>query len=323
MLPLDLAGKPDDIDRFVPKAAKDAPWLPALRSNFYKNIGDACRHALGDLGLTAGRVAFDELRFGYQLGMEGVEIVDGYDPLMYARSVKTRQEIGSLQRATRLNQMAIERTVSSWSRGMSWRELNQVYHQTAVELGGFVRDPGAMVWGHPRGGDAAITLQTGLEDFEVETGLHVLFDCHGTLDSYCWDGGKTWVVDSEPSIEAKKIARATEEVASDLLNAMRPGIKVSELQSRGRSVFRKAGVPDADSAIIFFHGLGLSHMDLEQVSSVGIPNADWALEEGMVVPLHVLYPGDENSRMWIEEVAHVTTDGAVPFFSWGQNPLIG
>ena len=88
-------------------------------------------------------------------------------------------------------------------------------------------------------------------------------------------------------------------------------------------MFRKAGVPDADSAIIFFHGLGLSHMDLEQVSSVGIPNADWALEEGMVVPLHVLYPGDENNRMWIEEVAHVTKDGSVPFFSWGKNPLIG
>ncbi len=323
MLPLDLASKPDDIDRFVPNKANDAPWLPELRSNFHENIGDACRHALGDLGLTNSRIAFDELRFGHQLSVDGVEIVDGYDPLMYARSVKTSQEIGFLQRATRLNQMAIERTVSTWSRGMSWRELNHTYHQNAVGMGGFVRDPGAMVWGHPRGGDAAITLQTGLEDFEVETGLHILFDCHGTLDSYCWDGGKTWVVDSEPNVQAKPIARATEEVAGDLLNAMRPGIKVSELQARGRSVFRKAGVPDADTAIIFFHGLGLSHMDLEQVSSEGIPNADWALEEGMVVPLHVLYPGDENNRMWIEEVAHVTTDGATPFFSWGLNPLIG
>ena len=39
MLPLDLAVKPDDIDRFVPIGAKDASWLPALRSNFHKNIG--------------------------------------------------------------------------------------------------------------------------------------------------------------------------------------------------------------------------------------------------------------------------------------------
>ena len=48
------------------------------------------------------------------------------------------------------------------------------------------------------------------------------------------------MVDSEPNVEAKEIARATEEVASDLLNAMRPGIKVSELQARGRSVFPKS-----------------------------------------------------------------------------------
>ena len=65
---------------------------------FHENIGDACRHALGDLGLANSRIAFDELRFGHQLGVDGVEIVDGYDPLMYARSVKTSQEIGFLQR---------------------------------------------------------------------------------------------------------------------------------------------------------------------------------------------------------------------------------
>jgi hypothetical protein len=23
-------------------------------------------------------------------------------------------------------------------------------------------------------------------------------DCHGTIDLYCWDGGKTWVVEGEP-----------------------------------------------------------------------------------------------------------------------------
>ena len=40
-------------------------------------------------------------------------------------------------------------------------------------------------------------------------------------------------------------------------------------------------------------------------------------KRGMVVPLHVLYPGNENNRMWIEEVAHVTTDGATPFFFLG------
>ena len=42
----------------------------------------------------------------------------------------------------------------------------------------------------------------------------------------------------------------------------------------------------------------------------------------MVVPLHILYPGDEQHRIWIEEVVRVTPDGGEPFFSWGLAPLI-
>ena len=38
MLPLDLPGKPNDIDRFLPDKAKDSPWLPDLRSKYAENI---------------------------------------------------------------------------------------------------------------------------------------------------------------------------------------------------------------------------------------------------------------------------------------------
>ena len=166
-------------------------------------------------------------------------------------------------------------------------------------------------------------LQTGLEDFEVVSGTHVMFDCHGTLDLYCWDGGKTWVVDGEPEGDAKRHLQATGEVAQALLTAMRPGVKVSELQARGRAVYRTAGVTDADAAVIFFHGLGLSHMDIELTTADGKPNGDWALEEGMVVPLHLLYPGGERERSWLEEVVVVTPHGGRSLFSWGFEPLIG
>ncbi|MDH3715483.1 MAG: M24 family metallopeptidase, partial [Gammaproteobacteria bacterium] len=168
-----------------------------------------------------------------------------------------------------------------------------------------------------------IMLQTGLEDFTVEAGTHVMFDCHGTLDLYCWDGGKTWVAGGEPGADAKRYLRATGDVAQALLEAMRPGARVSELQAQGREVYRKTGVPDADAALIFFHGLGLSHMELEQTTADGKPVGDWALEEGMVVPLHLLYPGGERQRSWLEEVAVVTADGGRPLFSWGFAPLTG
>ena len=283
----------------------------------------AVRGALGDLKLERSRVAFDDMGFGFRLGVEGIEVADGYDPLMFARAVKTATEMRLLERATALNETAIRRTVAAWDQGATWRDLNRAYARAVADLGGFVRDPGAMVWGHPRGSDPSLTLSTGLDDGEVAPGTHVMFDCHGTLDLYCWDGGKTWVVEGEPEGGAKGFAAATAKVADALLEAMRPGARVSQLQAEAREVYRREGVPDPAAAVIFFHGLGLSHMDIEQTLPDGTPNTDWALEDGMVAPVHLLYPGGEHERLWLEEVIAVTPDGGRPLFSWGFAPLTG
>jgi len=323
MMPLDLAPSKSDIDRFIPRSGDHAPWIERSRRYYAFDMGAAMRTALKELKLDGGRVAWDDLGVGHRLGVEGMQLVDGYDPLMFARAVKTHAELLLLERSTRLNEMAIRRTMAVWQKGATWRDLNKAYAAAVTHLGGFVRDPAAMVWGHPRGSDPVLTLATGLEDDTVEPGTHVMFDCHGTIDLYCWDGGKTWVVDGVPEGGARLFAKATAQVCEALLDAMRPGARISELQACARQVYRGAGVPDPASAIIFFHGLGLSHMDIEQTLADGRPNGDWALEEDMVVPVHLLYPGGEHERMWLEEVVHVTRDGGRPLFSWGFDPLTG
>ena len=323
MMGLDLAPRPEDIDRFIPAGGSQTERVDGARRHYVFDMGAAIRGAVKDLGLEGKRIAFDDMGFGARLNLEQVEVVDGYDPLMFARAVKTDVELPLLERATRLNQVAIQQTVAAWEKSITWRDLNNAYHRAVVALGGFVRDPGGMAWGHPRGADATIMLQSGREEFEVESGTHVMFDCHGTLDLYCWDGGKTWVVDGEPEGDSKRYLRATSEVAQALLSAMRPGARISDLQAKGREVYRKAGVPHADDALIFFHGLGLSHMDLELTGADGKATGDWVLEEGMVVPLHLLYPGGERERSWLEEVVVVTADGGRPLFSWGFDPLTG
>ena len=73
---------------------------------------------------------------------------------------------------------------------------------------------------------------------------------------------------------------------------------------------------------MFFHGLGLSHMDIEQTTAHGEPNTDWRFEAGMVVPLHIVYPGGERSRAWLEEVVMITEQGGEAFFGWGYEPLL-
>ena len=321
MLPLDLPPQEDDLERFIPESRQEVPWVQQARTQYAKNLISGCQNAMRELGLASGRVAVDDLRLGHRVAPVGVEVVDGYDVMMQVRRVKTDDELQLLRTATMLNQQAITRTVASWEPGTTWRQIDQAYHQAATELGGFVHDPGGMVLAHPRGADPSVSLQTGLEDFVVERGTHVMFDCHGSWNQYCWDGGKTWVVDGEPQGSAKLAAQATAEAMRAIEAAMRPGVRISELQRIGRDVYRRFGVARPESVLIFFHGLGLSHMDLEELSAEGTPTRDWALEAEMVVPVHLLYPGGEQERIWLEDVALVKNDGAEPFFTWGFDPL--
>ena len=321
MMPLDLPPKRGDIDRFIPQGGGRCPWVERSRRSYAFDMGTAVRGALADLKLDRGRVAFDDMGAGFRLGVEGMQVADGYDPLMFARAVKTETELRLLERSTRLNETAIRRTMASWQKGATWRDLNRAY-AAAVDRSRRLRSRSRRHGvGPPARRRSVMSLATGLEDDEVTPGTHVMFDCHGTIDLYCWDGGKTWVVEGEPEGGAKLFAKATATVGEALLDAMRPGAKISELQARAREVYRRAGVPDPASAVIFFHGLGLSHMDIEQTLADGRPNGDWVLEENMVAPVHLLYPGGEHERIWLEEVVHVTKDGGRPLFSWGFEPL--
>jgi hypothetical protein len=60
------------------------------------------------------------------------------------------------------------------------------------------------------------------------------------------------------------------------------------------------------------------------VSIVRQPTSSFEhLAGSSVAPIHLLYPGGEHERLWLEEVVHVTKDGGRPLFSWGFAPLTG
>src|SRR5919199_1166267 len=317
--PLDIPLGQKPVERFIPSAQRDSDWARRARAAYAPSLVAGVRSAMHDLGLARGRVGFDELRLANAPALPDVQVVDAYGTLKYVRQVKTADELALLREATRLNQLAIERTVATWSRGTTWQQLIHTYNVAATDLGGFVRDPGAIVLANAPGSDPALYMHAGPEDFVVEPGTHIMWDCHGTWSHYCWDGGKTWVVDDEPQGEAAVIAAATAGAMGALQEAMRPGAHLSPLQAAGRAAFRKSGLAAADQAFIFFHGLGLEHIDMELTDS----HQDWALEDGMVVSAHLQVPGDAQHRSWLEEIFLVTPTGGEPFFSWDHQPLVG
>ncbi len=319
---LDLPHSKSEVDRFIPRAAADVPWLKHARDHYTTNVVEALRGALTDLGLDKGTVGFDYPGLADVLEFPNVQAVDGHGPVVFARQVKTPDEIEQLRRAIEINERSIKRTVSAWDQGMTWKELNFAYYEATVEVGGIIDDPRGLVFANPRGADPYVTLHPGLEDYVIEAGTNIIFDCHGTWNMYCWDGGKTWIVDDEPRGGTRETANATKVAVRELEQAMRPGAKVSELQAKTRKVFSSFGVRP-ESVYIFLHGLGLSHSDLEQHVEEGLPHPDWALEEGMVVATHLLYPGGDRERFWAEDVVVVRSDGAESLYTWDFDPLTG
>lgn len=319
LTPLDISWGPTPLDHFVPAGLLQTARGKAARGHYASSLVEGTARAMQDLGLASGVVGFDDLRFANAVAPAGARVVDAYGALKYVRQVKTPAEVSLMREATRLNQLAIEWTILTWARGTTWQEMIRTYHTTAVSLGGFVRDPGAIVMANPVGAEPALYTQSGLEDFSVEPGMHIQWDCHGTWAHYCWDGGKTWVVDDQPRGLARQIAAATAAAMTEMQRAMRPGARISELQAKGRSAFRRAGLANADQAFIFFHGLGLEHIDMEVLAS----RHDWTLEEGMVVSAHLQVPGDDRHRNWLEEIFLVASDGGHPFFTWGNEPIAG
>jgi Xaa-Pro aminopeptidase len=320
LLPVGGTAQPSAFNKFMPASQQDAAWVKGARDNYVGSFAEACRNAIQDLGLGAGRVGYDDLRLGAKLAGSMSDVVDAYNLMMFVREVKNSQEIQWLRESTLVNQAAIERTVQAWSRGTSWKELVATYHSEITALGGWISDPGGVFFANPLDGDPAVRLRVESEDFVVQPGTSIMFDCHGTKNLYCWDGGKTWVVEDEPSGISGRIARATAEAMGEIHQAMRPGVRVSELQDKSQQTFQRLEVPQYESVLTYFHGLGLSHTD---VLALADDDADpnWALQEGMVIAAHLLCPGDEKQRCWIEEVFWVKEGGAEPFFTWGNNPL--
>ena len=101
------------------------------------------------------------------------------------------------------------------------------------------------------------------------------------------------------------------------MDALRPGVGVMDLVRRGRQTLRKTGLPEAEDSLIFFHGCGLENSERETAGRI-----DWKIEAGMVISLHVLVPGGDRRRWYLEEVAAVGPTGADRFYSWGTKPLV-
>jgi Xaa-Pro aminopeptidase len=322
MVPLDLPWDRSAIDLFLPAAARGLPWVSNARERYTTDMHAAVLESLRDLGLARGRVGCDNPWLAAAVARDldpGLEVADAYGLMKHVRAVKTPDEVWRLRAATAANQRIQDEVVRRYERGMTWRELELAYIAEAFRLGGFVVDRTTLHWANTPGEDPHLSMAAPWDaDFELEPGMAIMFDSHGCWNNYNWDGGKTWYVENEISTTAARAAGACGDAIQDLVEDMRPGKRMSELQATGRRALERSGLPRCDHALVYFHGLGIENSDREAGNA---SDFDWSLEEGMVVAAHVVYPGDDRSRSYQEEIGVVTREGLDRFFTWDFAPL--
>jgi Xaa-Pro aminopeptidase len=324
MVPMDLPWDRTAMDRFLPESARELPWVSRARERYVGDMNTAIFEAMKDLGLHRGRVGCDNPWLSPAL--EGafepdLEIADAYGLMKLVRSVKTPEEIWRLRAATAANQLIQEELVREFQPGMTWHELELAYIAKAFGLGGFVVDRTTLHWANTPGQDPHLSMAAPWDaDFEIEPGMSIMFDSHGCWNNYNWDGGKTWYVGDAPTGGGRIAAKACGDAIQDLIEGMRPGRKMSELQALGRRAIERNGLPEVKAALVYFHGLGIENSDREAGNSADF---DWELEEGQTVAAHVVYPGDDRSRAYQEEIGVVTKVGLDRFFTWDFAPLAG
>jgi Xaa-Pro aminopeptidase len=319
----DFADPDTVIDVLFPESTYELEWVKRARTSYAVDMIDGIARAMSDVGLDRGRVGFDNPRIGpavcRHLEPDPPEVVDAYGLMKHVRMIKTPEEVVVMKQAAALNQVLQEKIVRDYVRGTTWRDVDGWYMATAARLGGVTEGYNTTIY-YPRPGaygDGYVFLSRMEEDFELEPGMGVLFDCHGAWNSYLWDGGKAWYVE-EPSAAATSVGVALGDATEAMVEAAKPGVTFGELRDLAREVIRKQGLPQPNRNPIFFHGMGLEASDMEA------PGADaldaTKLEEGMCIATHCFYLGDQYDRGYIEDVGVVTKDGLDRFFTWDFYP---
>jgi Xaa-Pro aminopeptidase len=307
----------DDLQPFMePEDFETALWRRPGGKGLQASMGDGVRAAMCELGLDRGVVAFDNFGAGCAIAsaLPEVKPVWGDPLLLYARAGKTPAELDLLRRATQINQKAMQRTIAAWELGMSWRDMNLAYQVNALGLGGQPNLPDTMGLGYSTGRVLSSDLECN--DEIIQTGSTVMFDAHGKHNGYCWDGGKSWVVGGAASASARRNWNAMYAAAHEIEQFAKPGMPVGDLVDLGLDTIRRCGVSN-DGVLIFFHGLGLDHMDRDITSG----QKNWRLDQDMLIATHIYYPGDVNERLFLEEIVLVNGRGNERFFTWDESLL--
>ena len=268
-------------------------------------------NAVKGMGLDRGRIGVDHLVVNAIFETAGLDAIPVYADraLRRIRAIKSPREIELMAFSAQANAEAALAAAKAARAGATYQELRAAFYSEAAKrgnLGVFMQVD-------------TIGAETG--DGEFREGQAFQIDCVSHGFHYHGDYGRT-VFLGEPS---RSMKYATDAIAlgwDAIMEALRPGLRYSEIRAIGVEALKKAGF-DLDVAFTP-HSVGLMHTDDPgRADSPFYVKEDVVLAENMIISVDcpVRNVGLGGSAH-LEDLTLITADGGVQINDTGDRVII-
>lgn len=231
--------------------------------------------------------------------MPGLEVVVGSGPVDAARMCKDQEEIALMRESSRLNDLALQRTIAGICEGMTEKELGKLYIRTAEQL-----SPEGSAFA-PNTSFAANSSEPHHDNTNdhLRRGDNILLDVGLLYRRYVSDMTRT-VFLGQPSDEMKRVYDVIRRANEAGRRVIRPGVPMCEFDLAARRVVEEAGY-GRHFLCRTGHGIGLECHEFPDNSS----RSQIIAQPGMCFSVEpcISLPGRFGIR--IEDIVVVTEDG--------------
>jgi len=294
--------------------AKRMPWIKDVRkvhqfsSSLYAVdmwIRDV-KEALEDYGLKGGRIGVDYLSFmvydRLRESMPETTFVSSFEDLVNVRAIKHPEELKVMMEAVYIAEIGMRAAMDSLRDGIKEYEVGAEALRAMAAAGMEVAPFSPSI----RAGANAAIFQRTTTGKRIMPGETVIIDIGAMYGGYCADFNRTTVL-GKPNSKQKDMYRVLIKAHTKAIEAVAPGVRVSEIDRIVREEIKKSGYPDFPGGT--GHGIGMS---LGELPIIPPPSRemDRVFEPGMVFCLEpgIFIPGVAGVK--VEDMILVTDKGA-------------
>jgi Xaa-Pro aminopeptidase len=269
----------------------------------HKNALEALIQCLKDNGIHQGRIGVDQgsdvvfLGNALEKHLPGLKTKPAYDLFREIRTLKTPEEVLRIRRATEVAENALSAAIQAIGEGVSEKELDLIFKEAVVRQGGIPTL--ACIGSGPRGAFPNVEPSQR----RISKGDLVRFDVGCLFQAYHTDIARTAVL-GPPNGKQKNYHDALVAGQGRILEALKPGARISDLFMMGMTETKEKGIPHYQRHHLG-HGTGIEGYDLPIIG----PDHVSELEQGMVLCVETPYYEPGFGGLQIEDIVEITAGG--------------